>query len=298
MKPEGKAQHDTKHSHNPKKGVACVLAGWLFLTTVIAISRYAGEATSVPTVLFFQNLVSLIVITPWMIVHGGNSLKLSRFALIVLRSLAGYTSFAFIFLAVQRTTLVNVVLLSNSAPLFIPLIIWLWKKVKISKRLWIGLIIGFVGIAFILKPDETIADMGALFAIGAAICFSISMITQRRLVKRETLSTILFYYFLISTILSIPFAIDTWKPIDLKMLLILITIGILFVSGQTVFLKSFRYEKPSFLSPFVYSSVVYGALIDWMFWQQIPDWTTILGIIIVCTGGIITMRANGSIRPH
>ncbi len=274
---------------NRKKGIIFILISWLFLTSVVALARIVSSRTSVPTVLFFQNCVSMLVMLPWIVKAGLDSLRLNKIGVLAIRALAGYSGYAFTFLAVQRISLVNTVLLSNSAPLFIPLVIWLWKRVKISKGLWVGIIIGFIGIGFILKPGREMFNFGAIFAIGSAIMLSISTIAQRRLVKTEPVRTILFYYFVIGTILSIPFCIDQWKPLDGQTFGLLILIGILFVTGQIFFLNALRYEKPSFLSSFNYSSVVYGAIIQWALWGILPTWMTVVGIIIVCTGGIITI---------
>jgi len=284
-----KPSHSSKPAPNRIKGAAFVMISWIFFTSVIALSRIASETISIPTILLFQNFVSMIIILPSMIKKGGKSLYLSKIGVIVLRSLAGYINYAFIFLAVQRISLVNVVLLSNTAPLFIPIIIWLWKRVKIGKSLWMGIVIGFIGVAFILKPNHVSLSVGSLFALGAAICLSISIIAQRRLVKTEPIHTILFYYFLISVILSLPFSFETWHSLNGPSVLILILIGVLFAMGQLFFLNSLKYEKPSFLSSFNYSAVVYGVLIEWLFWDQFPNWMTIIGLIIVCTGGIITI---------
>ncbi|NGX27014.1 MAG: Riboflavin transporter [Chlamydiae bacterium] len=272
-----------------KKGIIYVLISWVFFTTMIALSRIAIEKTSVPVVLLFQNFISLLVITPWMIRKGKKSLYLSKIRAIIIRTLAGYLCYAFIFLAVQRISLVNTVLLSNSAPLFIPLIIWIWRGVKINKGLWLGILIGFFGIAFILRPTGQLINMGALFGLGAAICISISAIAKRRLVKTEPVLTILFYYFLIGTLLSIPFSYETWKTLDKETLLLLCSIGLLFVCGQFFFSNAFKYEKPSFLSSFNYSAVIYGALLQWIIWGNFPDWCTIMGIVVVCIGGILTI---------
>lgn len=285
------------------KGAVLVLISWIFFTLVIALSPFVSSKTSVPTVLFFENLICLILMTPIMIRKGVKSLYMSKIGVIVLRSLAGYINYAFAFFAIQRIPLVNVVLLSNAAPLFIPIIIWLWKRVKVKKSLWAGVIIGFIGVAIILKPQNLSISIGSIFALGSAICLSISMIAQRRLIKTEPLHTILFYYYLISLILSFPFSFETWSLIDQEAILLLLAIGVSFFVGQILFTKSLQYEKPSFLSSFNYSSVVYGVLLEWIIWKQFPSWTTIIGMIIVSTGGIITILRGTQISapekdPH
>jgi len=279
-------------TRHPTKGIACVLIAWIFFTIAIALSRPASESSSVPTVLFFQNLISLIVTIPWLLRKGKKSFYIPKFGLMLVRALAGYLSFAFAFLAIQRTSLVNVVLLNNSAPLFIPLIIWFWKRKKLPRSLWMGILLGFIGIAIILKPNHEIVKLGGFFGLAAGICLAFSMIAQRRLVKTEPIYTILFYYFLISTLLSLPFSIDAWKTLNSETLLQLLGIGLCFATGQHLFFRASRYEKPSFLAPFNYSAVVYGAIIQWLIWSNIPSWSDIIGVIIVCVGGIITIAYN------
>lgn len=276
-------------AHDRKKGILCILFSWIFFTISIGLSRTASEQSSVFIVLLFQNSIGFLLTLPWMIQKGVKSLYLSKIKVIAIRSLAGFLSYALIFLAVQKISLVNTLLLSNSSPLFIPLIIWLWRGIKIPKGLWIGILLGFVGIAFILRPTQEIMHSGAFFAIGAAVCLSISAIAKRRLIKTESKCTILFYYFLISILLSIPFSIETWKPLEKDTLLLLCIIGVAFACGQGLFLSALKYEKPSYLSAFNYSAVVYGAIFQWIFWGDFPDWCTVMGIIVVCTGGILTI---------
>ncbi len=282
-------QHKTILTPKRIHGAALVLVAWIFFTVAIALSRPAGERTSIPMVLLFQNFISLIVVTPWVLSKGRKGFRLSKYGVFLIRAIAGFLSFTFTYLAVQRISLVNAILLSNTAPLFIPLLIWMWRRVKISKQLWIGILLGFIGIAIILKPNSEMFDTGALFALAAALCFSISMISQRRLLKTEKLRTVLFYYFLVSTMISVPFAIESWQPIDRTSWILLLVIGGCFIVGQLCFLSALQYEKPSFLSAFNYSGIVYGALFEWIVWNKYPGWVTILGVIVVCTGGLIAI---------
>lgn len=278
---------------NRWRAVFYVLLACGLFTTVIAISRVVSETIPVSTILFFQYFISMILLLPWMLQQGGKSLYLSKIGVIVIRSVAGYLNYAFIFFAVKHIPLVNVVLLNNAAPIFIPLIIWMWKKVRISRKLWMGIMVGFVGIAIILRPTNSFINIGSLFALGSAVCVSISMITQRRLVKSESVYTISFYYFLISSIISLPFMLERWEPIDQTTMLLLGVTGVLFVSGQYFFLSAFKYEKPTYLGSFSYSAIVYGLLIEWLVWKQFPGWVSLMGIVIVCAGGLITIRQGG-----
>lgn len=281
-------------------GVLLNLSGWIFLTLLIALSRTLGDETNIPMVLFFQNLVGLVLICPWILLKGKSALTLQKWKWLSIRTMAGYLNLAFIFLAIQKISLVNTMLLNNTAAFFIPLIIWIWRKILLSYKLWVGIILGFVGIGFILKPDIGILNIGFLYGLLSAFCFAFSMIGQRRLIKTENTHTVLLYYFLAGTLLSLPFALIYWKLPNGEIAFRLIIIGLLFFISQFAFLSSFRFGKPSVLSAFNYSSVVFAAILEWLIWKQFPDFLSILGIILVCLGGILAMRYGipKELPPH
>lgn len=273
-----------------KKGVASVLVAWVFFTLVITLSRFTSQQSSVPTVLLFQNFVSLLCMLPFMLRNGKESFATPKFHVILLRGIAGYSSFAFTFLAVQQTSLVNTVLLSNASPLFIPLIVWAWRKKHIGYKLWLCILVGFIGIGFILKPDlHLLANLGVIYALSSAFCFAVSMIAMRRLIKTEPIHTILFYHFLFGTVISLPFAIYTWNLSSNMIIWQLLLIGALSVFGQYFILNAFKYGKPSALSPFNYSSVVYAAILQWLIFNSFPDFFTFIGILLVCAGSIMSI---------
>lgn len=275
----------------PRLAIAFVLLAWLFFTSAIAIGDRLGPTMPVPVILLFQNIFSMLVILPKMFAEERSIWKVPNLRLLSLRFLAGYLNFAFIFLAVQKAPLTGVLLLGNSAPFFIPIIIWIWRGIKLSSDLWLGIIVGFLGIALILRPSGNLLNLGGLFAIAAGLSAAISLIAQRRLVKKEPPESILFYYFFLGAIVSLPLALSLWKPLDAKELLSLCALGILSGIGQYFLLKALQFEKPSLLSPFNYSSIVYGALIQWLIWHQPLGWVELIGITIVVVGSLLTMRA-------
>jgi hypothetical protein len=87
---------------------------------------------------FFQNFISWLIIIPWIFLHGIHSLKTQRAGLIFVRSIGGLFAFAFLFMAVQRTSLVDAILLNNAAPLIVPFAVWIWLKIPINHKLWPG----------------------------------------------------------------------------------------------------------------------------------------------------------------
>src|ERR1700677_1938661 len=139
---------------NVPLGAALIVLAFLFVAIMSAFGKAAGVSTS--AIVFFQNFISLLIFLPWMLHHGISELKTKHLILHGVRGLGGVLSQALMFIAILKMPLMNTVLLSNSAPLFIPLIAWIWLREKITASTAISLAVGFVGVLLILKPGMSL----------------------------------------------------------------------------------------------------------------------------------------------
>jgi drug/metabolite transporter (DMT)-like permease len=272
-----------------KRGIIFILLAWLAFSILTTLSRFASASVSLATVVFFQNLICLVLILPWVFRHGMHALKTKRWGLILFRGFAGLIGFFMLFLAVKSNSLVDAMLLNNTGPIFLPFVLWIWLKVPIDHKLWPGIVGGFIGIIFILRPGTEIINPGSFFALFSGLALSLIMVSMRLLSSTERSHTVLFYYFLIASLAPLPFAVIYWTPPSPIVWAELIGIGLLFMFGQWCFLRAFHHAKPSQLGPFCYSAIIYSALIEWAIWGKVPDLWAWIGIVLICFGGIWTI---------
>lgn len=276
-----------------KKGIVLVLFAWLFFATSYLITKIIGPRTTVPTLLFFRFNVGILLLLPWMLEK--KSYAVYSPSLIFIRALAGLLNTAFVYMAVQTISLVDTTLLTNSAPLFVPFIVWLWLKKPIQHSLWPALILGFVGIILILHPDREIFHLGAFLALGSGIATAVSLVAMRHASHKERLPTVLFYTFVFGWVVTLPFLWGHFKVGSPLTLLALIGVGILATLGQWSLFKALRFGKASYIAPFGYASVLYSAAFDWLIFAQIPDLWAWMGVILVTLAGILIIyKSNAS----
>ena len=273
-----------------KIGIVYILAAWAFFTLMTIVARIASQRISLATILFFQNLIGLVTVLPWINKHGWSLLRTQRLGLLSFRSVVSLVAVAFSFLAVQRISLVDTMLLTTTSPLWITFVIWIWRKIPINHILWPGLIAGFLGIVLILRPGKEILQLGAFFGLGAGILQSLNMVSLRVLSYTERNHSVMFYYFLICTVICFPVSIYQWVNPSLEEWIEIFTVGLLFSLGQWTFVRAFHHAKASQLGPFCYAAVVYSVLVDWGLYRQIPDLFAWIGIGLVCAGGIWAIR--------
>ncbi len=236
--------------------------------------------------LFFRNILGLIVIAPLVIKSWPKALKVHDWKIMLIRAVMGLLNLFFIFLAVQRISLVNATLLNNSAPFFVPFILWFWLAIPLNHRLWPAVIVGFIGIGFILQPDRRILNMGAIYGLLSGICLSISIITIRLMARKESFTTYLLYYMSVGFVLSAPFALLNWRIDDALTLIGLISIGFFSMTGQFFLFHALKHAKASHLSPFCYSTVIFAGIYEWLIWDMTPKPIALVGAVLIIAAGI------------
>jgi drug/metabolite transporter (DMT)-like permease len=162
------------------------------------------------------------------------------------------------------------------------------------------MIVGFLGVILVLNPSSGEFGIGALFAIGAAILLALALMSVRWLEATEPVPRILFYYFLFSTAMALPFSITSWGPIEGLGWLYLGAIGICLLGSQILIALAYQQATAVKLGPLIYSVILFTALINWLIWSQPLTVAELAGMALIIVGGVTTMvrshQAAG--RPH
>lgn len=278
-----------QYHHHLKKGILLALLAYFLFVLSYLLSKIAAPSTTVSVMLFFRGLVGSLLLLPWMLKDFRENFKTQKIGLVFVRALSSVLNTGLVYLAIQKIPLVDATLLSNTAPIFVPFIAWAWVKTPLSHKLWFPILVGFVGIILILKPNKAILNEGALYGLAAGFFTGVSLLAARFAAHKEKIQTALFYMFFIGWILVIPFALLSWKIDSFSALLLLVVMGVLSTVGQWLLFKALQYGKASHIAPFGYVGIVYAGLFDWFLYSQAPDWLTILGVFLVSAGGIVLL---------
>jgi drug/metabolite transporter (DMT)-like permease len=266
----------------------CTL-GYLFIAIMGACSKLVSLEVPVVVILFFQNLICLLLLLPEIFIKGWHTLKTKRIGLHLMRDVMGTLSFFSLFLALKKIPLVDGVLLQNTAPLWIPLVVLIWLKVHMHGHLWWGMVVGFLGVVLILKPSAGIIDVNSLLGVASGIFLAVSLVAIRRLTSTEPTHRILFFYFLFGTLVTSPFALTELAALSQKSLFLLIGVGVSMFIAQTLITYSFTHGKASTFAPIAYSAVIYSGILGWFIWHHLPDLLSSIGLILVIIGGILSI---------
>jgi drug/metabolite transporter (DMT)-like permease len=273
-------------------GVTLITAAFLCAAIMSSLSKAAVGVPPLLT-LFLQYCISFLVFVPASVRRGLPMLKTNHLLLHCFRSIAGSLCQLLFFISVKSLPLMDSVLLSNAAPLFIPLIVLVWLRKPVQPLVWLSLLVGLIGIVLIIKPGAQIfSNPASLIALAAGFFSALALVATNKLSETEPPTRILFYNFGISTILLIPIAIGAWKPLTHRQWLLLLGVGAFYALTQYLIIASYRHADAAQISPFNYTVVIFSGLLGWWIFGNVPDFSAILGTLLICGGGILSIEAG------
>jgi drug/metabolite transporter (DMT)-like permease len=281
----------------PRGAFLMVTSALLFAAMGEAV-RMASAQLSNAMVVFFRNAFGLLALSPWLVSLGPKGLRTRAWPEHLVRGLAGLASMYCYFYAIAQIGLSEAILLNYSLPLFMPLIARVWLREEVPPSLWRALGLGFLGILLILRPGVGVFRPAALAALVAAVLAALAQVGVRRLTQTEPVARIVFYFALISTLVSAVPLISVWTTPKHGLWTVLVALGALATLAQLVMTKAYAHAPAAQVGPFIYSAVVFAGLMDWWLWGRLPDLAFVAGAILVAAAGILTLRSMaGSAAP-
>jgi drug/metabolite transporter (DMT)-like permease len=283
----------------PVAGGLLVLTSALLFAGVGALVKVASAELPTEVIVFFRNAVAMAFLVPWLrIRHRGLSLKTSCPHLHLLRAASGLGAMYCFFIALKLLRLADAMLLCYTLPIFIPIIEWFWLKEPVSRQTKAAVIVGFIGIALVLKPGFGLFQAAGLVGLASGLLAALAIVGIRRMTATEPVVRVVFYFTVFGTLVSaIPLA-WAWQHPSGRMLWALCVMGVLAIMAQMCLTKGYSLAPAGQVGPFNYGNVVFAAVIGWVFWGETLDGLTLVGAVLTCSAGVIaTYRSETHIKP-
>ena len=284
------------YKDQPVAGALCVLSASLTFAMLGAVVKVVSLSLTTEMVVFFRNFCSLFFILPWIWYSSPpGGVRTSHFALHLLRSVAGLGGMYCFFYVIARLQLSESFLLMSTAPLFIPIIAYVWIHEPVERKVRGAIIIGFLGIILILKPGMGVFRPIAFVGLGAGLMGALAMVSIRRMSSSEPTIRIVFYFTVFGTLISAMPLAWSWQSPKVEIWWLLVLMGLLAAVGQFLLTRGYSLAPAAKVGPFSYSNVVFAMLLGWLLWGEILDFLTWVGAFLICIAGIVT---TGKTETH
>ncbi len=276
------------HGFIPAFGSACCFA---IMATCIKI---ASSELPAPQLVFFRSVVGLCIILPIVLPRGSHFLKTPVLHMHLFRGLISLCAMTCFFYAIAHVGLSESTLLNATSPLFIALLAMPVLNEKVSMRTALALLVGFIGVALILKPGTALFTLAALIALGSGFFIACAKILVRYMATTEPVMRTVFYFSVTSTLYSGMLMLWLWETPGWFDVSIMVLAGICATGGQTLLTYAFTHNEAVSVAPFTYVTVVIATLIGWLGWNELPDIGSSIGAVLII-GACLSLSIQGKL---
>lgn len=283
-------------SARPLMGIMLNLGGLLVLVCMAGLVKAVTAHVPTGQAIFARAFFSLPLILAWIALQGPlmDGLRMALPRMHLLRGLIGTATLGMNFVALSLLPLPEVTTIGFAAPVltlaFAALV--LGERVRLFR--WTAVGLGLLGVLVVVWPRlsvggdvDQMARLGAVMALGAAICAALVKIILRRMVETESTPSVVFWFAVTASILSLATLPLGWTLPSGPILVLLVLTGVLGGVGQLMLTASYRFADASALAPFWYVQLFFASAIGYVFFGDVPTGAMLIGACLVIASGLL-----------
>lgn len=265
------------------KGILFILMAAFFFALMSLFVKLAGDLPSMEKA-FFRNIVALFF-AGFILCKNRIPVKVPKGdrIFLFLRAFCGSVGLICNFYAIDHLHIADANMLNKMSPFFAIIASFFILKEKVAPYQTICVISAFIGTLFILRPgfDSMVtfpALIGLLGGVGAGIAYTMVRVLGGHGVKGPV---IVFAFSLFSTIVTLPFLILDFTPMNGQQLLFLLLAGLAASGGQFSVTAAYTHAPAKDISIFDYMQIVFSSLMGILVLQEVPVFLSIIGYVII-----------------
>ncbi len=203
-----------------------------------------------------------------------------------LRGFFGTLALAMFFLTVQNIPLATAMTFQYLSPIFTAIIAIFFLGEKVKPVQWIFYFLSFAGVLFIAQVDTRVSVfymiLGIISAFGSGAAYNL----VRKLKDDEHPLTIILHFQIVGIVAGFISLFFMWKtPVGWDWFYLLL-IGVFSQLGQIFLTNALSREKAASVAIIIYSGLIYGISIGWIFYGEAQTIFSVFGMALVVIGVI------------
>lgn len=278
-----------------KAAVLLMLLSALSFTGMNACVRMAGDLPTVQKA-FFRNFVAAIFAVI-MLVRSRTPIRIQRGCKIpmLMRAVCGTVGVLCNFYAVDKLDLADASMLNKLSPFFAVIFSMIILKEKTSPAQIAAIIMAFVGSLFVIRPTFSNMELvpsliGFTGGMGAGAAYTFVRYMKQ---KGEKSAVIVLFFSMFSCLVTLPFMIAGFVPMDGVQFLMLMLAGLFAAGGQFAITGAYAFAPAKEVSVYDYSQVIFSTITGYFLFEQIPSVYSFIGYFIIISAAVWNFVRNG-----
>lgn len=267
-----------------------ILTGVLFVA-VTAVVKFAGQDLPAAESAFLRYLLGLVFLIPMIKPLRAAHLTIRQKKLFWIRGFTHSMAIILWFFAMTRITIAEVTAMNYMTPIYITLGAALFLGERLASRRILAILAGFLGALIILRPGFRELSDGHFAMIGAALFFSVSYLTAKRMADEVSATVVVAMLSITVTICLFPFALLVWQTPTIEQLFWMFVVAVLATAGHYTMTFAFAAAPVSVTQPVVFLQLIWSVLTGAIFFSEPADgWVILGGAVIVAATTFIAIR--------
>ncbi len=201
---------------------------------------------------------------------------------------------AIIYYAFTIIPLADVYVLTFLTPIFVSLIAIVGLGERPSPLVAIGVLLGFVGVLVAFRPGAMGFGLGHFAAAGSALIFAVTLVMIRIAPPRESdLALVICPMIILALGSGVMTVLTTGFPVpSVGNLALVLLAGFCLFAGNLLIVRAYRVGAASFVAPFQYCLIFWGAFNGWLVFRETVELFTWIGAAIIIAAGLIVLRSD------
>ncbi|MFZ1387360.1 MAG: DMT family transporter [Thiolinea sp.] len=271
-----------------------------FCFTLMDISiKWSLQSYSLLQVTFFNCLFALLALLIW-VYPRFNLLKtrhpllhLLRAAIVLIADLLAFYSFGEVPLAEAYTLILTM-------PLFTAIFAFAFQQEQLKPATVLLTLVGFVGVYFTLNPSFGSLQIALLAALGCAAIESVGFLLVGRYRAQESPQSFAVYGLSLVVLSTGLYTLFHYQPMTLASTAISLGGGICYALATALVVSAFHIGSPTAVSSMQYTQLIWGMLLSFFIWHELPSTNALWGGLLVSTAGLgllYTQRPSSKSAP-
>lgn len=267
-----------------------------------------SESMSSLQIAFFRNFFGVVIIL-YSVYRTPFAQKGGKLWLLIFRGLMGFTALLAFFYNIAHIPLADAMTFSKTAPIFTALFAFIFLNEKLNLFQVLAIIVGFVGIIFIIQPNGLTLSKSDILGIFSGVGAGLAYTSVRELRNYYDSRAIVLSFTVVGTVspailLVIGTLFETPQYLDfmlapiivptLEQLPTIVILGVLATFAQIYMTKAYGETKAGIVATVSYSNILFSLLLGiFIVGDEVPNIYTFGGIILIILSGIfVTLKSR------
>jgi drug/metabolite transporter (DMT)-like permease len=269
--------------------ILSVLSAFVFSISGMILKLLSSDVPFTESA-FFRSFVGLVMVVIYMLANG-YSFRVKNKKGLLLRGLFGGIAMLFYFYGVYKIKLGEVSILFQLTPVFVVIFALWFLKERLPRFFYWLIVLSILGVLMIVKPGfSSFEGFAPLVVVLSALFSALAYICIRELSKEHRVHIIVFYFCIVSTLVTLPFVYEFIMP-SLYELFMLVMLGVVATLAQFIMTKAYSLEQAGVVSMLSYVGVFFSVAWGYLIWgEELDLYSVIGGIIIIASCSILSYK--------